>query len=50
MSKQQRKLMDAWDNMYPVNAWECQRAKRIEAIQGNENIFVKNKCISKGLW
>ncbi len=50
MSSQQRKLMDAWDEMYPVDTWECQRARRIEAIQGNENIFVKSKCIRKGLW
>lgn len=50
MSDQQRKLMDAWDKMYPVDEWECKRAKRIEAIQGNENTFVKNMCINKGLW
>ena len=50
MSSQQRKLMDAWDEMYPVDTWECQRARRIEAIQGNENIFVKSKCIRNGLW
>lgn len=36
--------------MYPVDEWECTRAKRIESIQGNENIFVKNMCIEKGLW
>ena len=30
--------------MYPVDAWECLRAKRIERIQGNENPFVKEAC------
>ena len=30
MSRQQRQLMDAWDKMYPVDQWECTRAKRIE--------------------
>lgn len=50
MSKKQRKLMDAWDRQYPVDRWECTRAKRIEYLQGNENPFVKNMCISKGLW
>ena len=28
MSKQQRQLMNAWDKMYPVDSWECERAKK----------------------
>ena len=44
MSDSTRKLMTAWDKMYPVDAWECERAKRIEKLQGNENKFVKSKC------
>lgn len=50
LSDQQEKLMDAWDAMYPVDEWECERARRIEAIQGNENPLVKNKCVQAGLW
>lgn len=50
MSDQQTKLMDAWDKMYSVDAWECTRAKRIEVIQGNENPVVKSQCIEKQLW
>lgn len=50
LSDQQTKLMDAWDHMYPVDQWECTRAKRIEAIQGNENPLVKEKCTEAGLW
>jgi len=50
MSKQQAKLMHAWDAMYPVDLWECTRAKRIEALQGNENIFVKQACQEADLW
>lgn len=50
LSDQQTKLMDAWDRMYPVDQWECTRAKRIEAIQGNENPLVKEKCFEAGLW
>ena len=42
--------MDAWDKQYPVERWECARAKRIEAIQGNENPFVKNPCQENKLW
>ena len=50
LSRQQEQLMDAWDQMYPVDQWECTRAKRIEAIQGNENPMVKGKCQQAGLW
>ena len=44
MSRQQTQLMDAWDKMYPVDAWECTRARRIKRLQGNENPFVKERC------
>ena len=50
MSRQQTQLMDAWDKMYPVDAWECTRAKRIENLQGNENPFVKRPCREARLW
>lgn len=50
LSDQQQKLMDAWDAMYPVDQWECTRAKRIEAVQGNANPFVQDKCVQAGLW
>ena len=50
MSRQQTQLMDAWDKMYQVDAWECTRAKRIEKLQGNENPFVKGPCRDDGLW
>ena len=42
--------MTAWDKMYPVDAWECKRAQRIEKIQKNENSFVKEACIKVNLW
>ena len=44
MSKQQRQLMTAWNNSFPVSAWECKRVRRIETIQGNENSIVKSQC------
>lgn len=50
MSRQQTQLMDAWDRMYPVDRWECTRARRIEALQGNGNPFVKRPCQDAGLW
>lgn len=45
-----KKLFDAWDKLDPVDAWECQRCKRIEEIQGNENLVVKKACQKAGLW
>lgn len=50
MSRQQVQLMDAWDKTYPVDQWECTRAKRVERLQGNENMFVKSPCQQAGLW
>jgi deoxyribonuclease-1 len=50
MSKQQEQLMGAWDRQYPVDAWECTRAKRIESLQGNENRFVKQPCVDAQIW
>ena len=44
MSKQQRKLMTAWDKEFPVSTWECKRAKRIKKIQGNVNHVLEIRC------
>ncbi len=50
MSDSQRKLMQAWNKIYPVTEWECVRACRIEHLQKNENTIVKEQCVEKGLW
>jgi endonuclease I len=34
-----RKLFEAWDRADPVVAWEIERCKRIEKVQGNKNLF-----------
>ena len=44
MSRQQNKLMSAWDKMYPASEWECSRAERIHAIQGNQNKIMAERC------
>jgi deoxyribonuclease-1 len=44
ISKKNRKLFDAWNKSDPVDEWECERAKRIEKIQGNRNEIVWMKC------
>ena len=44
ISKKNRKLFDAWNKSDPVDEWECERAKRIERIQGNRNEVVMRDC------
>ncbi|WP_445177079.1 endonuclease [Psychromonas algarum] len=44
MSSQQRQLMNAWNNSYPITQWECERAKRIQKVQGNVNEVVQKAC------
>ena len=50
ISKANRKLFAAWDKLDPVDEWECERCRRIEALQGNENPVVKAACRAAGLW
>ena len=49
LSDRMQKLVDAWNEQYPVDAWECVRAARIEAYQGNQNPFVVKACKKLGL-
>ena len=44
ISKKNRKLFEAWNKIDPVDGWECDRAKRIERIQGNRNDVVIGNC------
>lgn len=41
ISKKNIKLFQSWDKIDPVDEWERIRAKRIEALQGNTNPFIK---------
>ena len=34
----------AWDKNDPIDEWECERARRIEKIQGNRNDVVMENC------
>jgi deoxyribonuclease-1 len=49
MGRPQQRLMEAWDRMYPPDAWECTRARRIAAIQGNANGITEARCREVGL-
>jgi len=44
ISKKNRKHFDSWNQSDPVDEWECERAKRIEKIQGNMNEVVVRDC------
>jgi deoxyribonuclease-1 len=44
LSGAQYKLMNGWNNLYPVSSWECERDQRIEKVQGWENHFVRDHC------
>ncbi len=50
MSKSQRQLMNAWDKIYPVDAWECARAKKITRLQKSDNHVVESRCEVVGIW
>lgn len=45
-----RGVLKAWAKTYPVTRWECERAYRIEKVQGNPNKIVKKECQNKGLY
>ena len=44
ISKKNRKLFDAWERSYPVDQWECERARKIQKLQGNKNRILINLC------
>tara|TARA_Y100001934_G_C12210277_1_gene705668 strand:- start:211 stop:894 length:684 start_codon:yes stop_codon:yes gene_type:complete len=44
ISKINREIFESWHRSDPVDEWECERARRIEKIQGNTNKVVLDKC------
>ena len=44
ISKKNWKLFEAWHKSDPVDEWECERARKIERIQGNRNDVVIGNC------
>ncbi|MDF2042370.1 MULTISPECIES: deoxyribonuclease I [unclassified Pantoea] len=44
LSRQQTQLFTAWDRLYPVTQWECERDQRIAKVQGNHNPYVQQAC------
>ena len=39
-----QKLYEAWSKTYPPSEWECERARRIEKVQGNTNQVLSEVC------
>lgn len=37
-------LIIKWDKEDPIDNWECKRAKKIQAIQGNPNSVILKRC------
>jgi deoxyribonuclease-1 len=44
VSGKNQKLFAAWDRLHPVDAWECERRKRIEQAGGAPNAILKERC------
>ena len=44
ISNKNRALFEAWNKMFPASKWECERAKRIREVQGNENPVLAQLC------
>lgn len=49
LSKNEKRLMSAWNKSYPVQRWECERNRIIESVQGNDNPFITQQCQARGL-
>ena len=41
LSKQEKKMMKAWDKSDPISQWERTKNKRVERLQGNFNKYIK---------
>jgi len=41
LSKQERKMMEAWNKSDPVSSWEIEKNKRVEKLQGNKNKYIQ---------
>ncbi|MBC7692856.1 MAG: endonuclease [Methylotenera sp.] len=50
VSNKNEKLFEAWDKANPVTPWECERARRIENVQGNPNPILKARCSGRAFF
>ncbi|MFA9374159.1 MAG: endonuclease [Poseidonibacter sp.] len=40
LSKQERRMMEAWNKLDPISEWERIKNKRVEKLQGNANPYI----------
>ncbi|MBE0362129.1 deoxyribonuclease I [Pseudoalteromonas ulvae UL12] len=45
MNRLEIDMMIQWNELDPVDEWECKRNKRVKEVQGNDNPFVTVQCI-----
>lgn len=50
ISENMASLLNVWNKQFPVTPWECERAYRIEKVQGNANEIVKPLCQQAGMY
>ncbi len=50
ISENMASLLNVWNKQFPVTPWECERAYRIEKVQGNANEIVKPLCLQAGMY
>lgn len=41
LSKQETKMMKAWDRLDPISSWERTKNKRVQKLQGNNNKYIQ---------
>ena len=44
LTKDELAMFSGWSAQDPVDKWECERSRKIKAVQGNRNRFVEDLC------
>jgi deoxyribonuclease-1 len=47
ISDAQRKLLTAWNKLFPPDAWDTEWAKRVAVIEGYENPYIGNEHLTR---
>ncbi len=47
VTKKSRRLFEAWAKKHPPTAWECERGRKIKAVQGNANPILEQACAQR---
>ena len=48
--EEELRMFGRWDREDPVDGWECERCRRIEAVQKSRNPVVEDRCRAAGMW